>query len=93
MAWFGVDVNCSACKMFKTPVRFRRPRAFTPSHTTFKCEMCDSHIAVRILRNDNKELHAKGQVKIQVHTMVKSQTAIDLEIEEKNSLQDAENQE
>lgn len=92
MAWFGLDVQCPGCKMQKTPVKFRRPGFMKPSFTNFKCETCESHVAVNISQHPDITQREQGRVSVKVKIMTKGDTLLALEEDERNHLQNAENQ-
>ncbi len=89
---FFVEVQCPGCKMHSERVNFKKaPRLLEPVHAIFKCEMCESHVAVRVRLPSGNELKVDpGQVKIQVYDSVKGSTLLAMEEDERNHLQSAE---
>lgn len=89
---FFVEVQCPGCKLQNERVHFKKaPKLFAPSHAMFKCETCESHVAVRVRLPSGNELKVDpNQVKIQVHVAVKGDTLLALEEDERNHLQSAE---
>lgn len=89
---FFVDIKCPGCKLETKRVFFKKPpKLLSPVHSIFRCDTCESHIAVRLrVPNGNEVKIDPGQIKIQAHVSVKGATLIALEEDEKKHLQSAE---
>lgn len=67
--------------MTSAKVSFGEPKFMTPAHASFKCDMCESWIAVKVTRNT--EIKTPGAVKVQARVAVASETLKALQEEER----------
>jgi len=47
-------VKCPGCKMGSTQIKFVAPGFMSFTQSSFTCEICESDVAVRFARKDNK---------------------------------------
>lgn len=78
---FALDVKCPGCKMCSSRVTFSEPKFLTPSHTQFKCEMCESWIGVKFSKDTERK--TPGAVKVQARVTIASDTLLALQEEER----------